>query len=304
MKKNVIILLGLMVLSLPSCDKLASKAIKGAVKQSGDKIIERGAREAAEEAAEKAAAKAGTKLTAEAMENSVESAAKIAFRDLAKSDNAFKKLYDDFSSMISKDFADGISSRVTREGVELASEEFPNSAAKISKTTVIAKSGSLKNSGPVNEFLNHLIPGKTYMVDDAFVYNVDNLGRVASCSADRTKAFTTIERNTQRNTDIQKLVIDKLGGTHGMDDAGHLFANTTGGPNELINQVPMAKTLNRNGQWRELERIEEEALKQGKKVVSQRRLLYHGDEMRPYAIEFISKIDGVETKTIVKNIDL
>lgn len=65
----------------------------------------------------------------------------------------------------------------------------------------------------------------------------------------------------------------------------------------------MSKKLNRNGQWRELERLEEDALKQGKKVTSERKLLYRGSEKRPYAIEFKSTIDGKTTTTIVENID-
>ena len=97
------------------------------------------------------------------------------------------------------------------------------------------------------------------------------------------------------------MVVEKLDGKKGFDDAGHLFANTTGGPNELINQIPMNAETNRNGLWRQMERIEEEALKAGKKVHSYRKLLYHGNSMRPYAIESITEIDGVITKTIIPN---
>ena len=140
------------------------------------------------------------------------------------------------------------------------------------------------------------------MVDDAFIYNTDNLGRVVNCSADRTKAYRTIERNSQRNSSIQNMVIDILDGRKGYDDAGHLFANNTGGPNELINQVPMSSSLNRHGKWRELEMIEENALKEGKSVISKRNLLYRDKAKRPYAIEFVSIIDGIETRTLIENI--
>ena len=225
-------------------------------------------------------------------------------KEVAASDKTLSALYDAFSSRISREFADGISVKTTKEGLEMVSKDFPNSAIRMTNNIITGKGGSLVNSGPVNEFLNHLLPNKTYIVDEAFVYRTDNLGRVISCSADRNKVFGVIERNAQRNTDVQKYIVESLDGKVGFDDAGHLFANTTGGPNELINQVPMAKTLNRNGAWRELERIEEEALKQGKKVSSQRNLLYRGTEKRPYAIEFITKIDGEETKTVVQNIDL
>ena len=56
------------------------------------------------------------------------------------------------------------------------------------------------------------------------------------------------------------------------------------------------------GLHHELERMEEKALKEGKEVFSQRNLLYRGSEKRPYAIEFISKIDGKETRVVVENI--
>lgn len=116
------------------------------------------------------------------------------------------------------------------------------------------------------------------------------------------KGIKSIERNTQPNTNIQNAVVKGMDGRKGLDDAGHLFAKSTGGPNELINQVPMASEWNRIGEWRELERIEEDALKAGKEVVSSRKLLYKGDSKRPWAIEFTTKIDGVETKTFIENI--
>lgn len=164
-------------------------------------------------------------------------------------------------------------------------------------------SGSTVNRGQMNEFMNYLLPNKTYMVDGCYVFKTDKLGRVVEASADRTKAFKTIQRNTQRNSDVQNLVIDQLGGRRGLDDAGHLFSNVSGGPNELINQVPMAKELNRTGAWRKLEKIEEKALKEGKNVTSQRKLLYKGDSKKPYAIEVVTKVDGVEViREVVDNV--
>jgi len=276
-----------MSFALVSCDNIASRIIKKGASKVESKFASKAAKEVAEEGLEKAGKKALS----------------LTLKEVATSDRALASLYDAFSSRISREFADGITVKTTKQGIELVSKDFPNSAIRMSNNLITGKGGSLMNSGPVNEFLNHLLPNKTYMIDEAFIYKTDDIGRVISCSADRSKAFGVIERNTQRNTDVQKYIVESLDGKVGFDDAGHLFANTTGGPNELINQVPMAKTLNRNGQWRELERIEEDALKQGKKVVSQRNLLYRGTEKRPYAIEFISKIDGVETKTIVENID-
>ena len=273
--------------SLSSCENVASKIAKKSASKVESSIAKKAVKELSEEGLEVAGKKAASK----------------ALKEVITSNKTLSALYDAFSKHISRDFADGIVVKSTKEGLELASKDFPNSAIRMSKKIITGKAGSLVNSGPVNEFLNHLLPNKTYIIDDSFIYKTDDLGRVISCSADRSKAFGKIERNTQRNSDVQKFVVESLDGKLGLDDAGHLFANNTGGPNELINQVPMSKSLNRNGKWRELERIEEEALQSGKKVSSQRNLLYRGSEKRPYAIEFISKIDGVETRTIVQNID-
>ncbi len=232
----------------------------------------------------------------------VSSLGEKSMKELATSNKEFKTLYDNFSKNISKDFADGIFVSQEKGVTRIFSKQFPNSEIKISGNTITAKSGSLSNSGPVNEFLNYPMPNKTYKVDDdAFVYKTDGDGRVIEAWADRTKS-STISRNTQRNSAVQNAVIDRLDGRKGLDDSGHLFANTTGGPNELINQVPMNSQLNRNGQWRQLEMLEEQAIKDGKQVLSTRRLIYEGNSKRPSAIEFIYQIDGKETRTMIQNI--
>lgn len=92
---------------------------------------------------------------------------------------------------------------------------------------------------------------------------------------------------------------DKEG--HALDDGGHLFANNTGGPNELINQVPLDREVNQHGLWRQCEMTEEKALKSGQQVTSIRKLLYKEDCKRPYAIEFTSVIDGVKNTIVVSN---
>lgn len=293
-----------LVFSLSSCDTIVSKIAKKSTSKLSSEVFEEGAEKASSKAIGRSVAKiVGEDAIDVGSSGFTKTVVSKTLRQLAETDQSISYLYKRFSSKISKEFADGITAETTEKGIVLASKDFPNSAVRINKNMVVGKAGSLRNSGPVNEFLNHLLPNKTYIVDDAFIYKTDDLGRVISASADRNKVFGVIERNGQRNTDVQKLIVDDLGGRPGFDDGGHLFANTTGGPNELINQVPMSKSLNRNGQWRNLEVIEEKALKAGKIVTSQRNLLYHGAEKRPYAIEFITRIDGVETKTIVQNID-
>ena len=288
----------LVCMFVSSCERIVSKTASKLGKKAGKEYVEKASREAAE----KIGGMAAKELSSEAAEKGVKSVITKSLKEYAASNHAFKGLYDRFTNRISREFADGIVVNTTEKGIEMVSRDFPNTAIRITKNMMIGKAGSLKSSGPMNEFLNHLLPNKTYIVDGVFVYKTDDLARVITCTADRSKAFKTIERNPQRNSNIQKYIVESLDGKIGLDDGGHLFANTTGGPNELINQVPMSRKLNQNGHWRKLERLEEKALKNGKDVVSQRNLLYRGNEKRPYAIEFITKIDGVETKTIVKNI--
>lgn len=244
------------------------------------------------------------KIAKEGAEGLSRQFAKKTLKEMLSSDIVAKNLYEQFQKYISKDFAESVVVNSTEEGLEYVSKNFPTSAIRRNGNTIVGKAGSLIDNGPVNEFFNHLLPNKTYKVDDIFLYKTDNLGRVVDCYADRTKAFSDLagKRNPQRNKNVQKMVIDKLDGKSGVDDAGHLFSNTTGGPNELINQVPMNSDINRNGLWRQLERAEEEALKEGKKVISMRKLLYKGNSKRPYAIEFITEIDGVITKNLIENI--
>lgn len=299
MKKSLFLIISIItILSLCSCEniarRVASKASKGAAKESVEKV--------GKEAAEAASKKVAKEVSEEAAEKAAKGVLGKTMREMASSNSAIRSLYDNFTSRISKEFADGVVVNSTEKGVEMVSRDFPNSAIRMYKNLMIGKAGSLKSSGPMNEFLNHLLPNKTYIVDDYFVYKTDDLGRVITCTGERSKAFNSIERNTQRNSDIQKYIVESLDGRKGLDDGGHLFANNTGGPNELINQIPMSRELNQHGQWRELERMEEKALKEGKEVFSQRNLLYRGSEKRPYAIEFISKIDGKETRVVVENI--
>lgn len=290
------------MLSFVSCDTFIAKTIKKGAAEVTEKTVKEVAEKTAKEATESVTEKTVKELLEETGQKIIAETGE-RLPDILKKYPDLTIFYQHFTNRISKNFADDIIVNATENGVELVSKEFPNSTIRMNKNILIGRGGSLKNSGPMNEFLNTLLPNKTYLIDDAFVYKTDHMGRVVTCTCDRTKAYKTIERNTQRNSHIQKYIVENLDGKAGLDDAGHLFANNTGGPNELINQVPMSKELNRTGQWRQLEAIEERALKEGKEVFSQRNLLYRGNEKRPYAIEFIYTIDGVENRVLVDNIN-
>ena len=234
----------------------------------------------------------------------VETGSSKTLKEIASSNKTFRLLFSGLEKSVSKEFSEDIVvTKVGKDLYELASRQFPNSRIllNLKKRTVECAGGSLKNSGPVNEFLNVLLPNMTYKVDGCFTYITDRYGRAIRASANRSEAFGKIYRNTQRNSNVQKMIVDQLDGIQGVHDGGHLFSNTSGGLNELINQVPMVKELNRNGKWRALERIEEDALRAGKHVISKRKLLYKGKSKCPYAIEFTYIIDGKKTSVLVKN---
>lgn len=162
-----------------------------------------------------------------------------------------------------------------------------NCKITIIKNTIKAKAGCLEGKEAENTFLNfvYLLPTKKFIIDDYFEYELDDCGRVVHAYADRTNIFKNCSevRNTKR-----KKYSDAVKSMSGLssDDGGHIFSNNTQGPNEWINIVPMNRALQRpGGRWRDFEIFEENAIEEGKKVVSERTFYYEGRSMRPFKIE-------------------
>lgn len=176
-----------------------------------------------------------------------------------------------------------------------------NSAILVKGNTIRAISGSPnlkkgeKGCGATNFFLDVPLPNKRYIVDGT-EYRTDKLGRVVA----GTKTYTPgMSYNIKSKLDQKrrKLVMEyKDGRGSEKDDAGHIFQHNMGGVNEGINLVPMDGKFQRGGAWRRLE-VEEEnliasALAKGKKVTSERHLMYSGNSKRPSGIRIIVKING------------
>lgn len=169
--------------------------------------------------------------------------------------------------------------------------------------TIRAKGGAVQKTENwgLNEFLNYPLPNKTYVIDGYMTYKTDEMGRVVESisifDGDKTVARlrNTVNSASSKNTKRRK--ISEIGGQDGKDDFGHLVQMDEGGPNELINQVPMGSKTNRSGIWREIENFERKTAQQeGKKIVSIRRPLYKGNSRRPYAFEVMITIDGKPTQ--------
>lgn len=158
--KNLVAI-ALLSLSLSSCDTIVSKIVKKSSSGVASEVAEKVAKETVEEGLEKSGKKVASKAAKEVAEEAVEKAGRSAagktLKELATSNKTLAILYEDFTQRISRDFADGITVKSTKQGLELVSKDFPNSAVKITNNVVIGKGGSLANSGPVNEFLNKLL---------------------------------------------------------------------------------------------------------------------------------------------------
>ena len=187
---------------------------------------------------------------------------------------------------------------VSEDGkIFLSHREWPNSIVEIDGNIVRAVAGA-KNpkvydgvNYALNEFLSHRLPNKTYIVDDYMTIVTDELGRVKETTAVFEKS-KIIQRN-RGNLPEQTRIVESQGGVIGKDDGGHLIQMGMGGPNELINQVPMNGQMNKGGIWRKVEQFEiEQGWEQGKKVITKRRPLYKGDSGRPVAIEVDVIVDG------------
>lgn len=186
---------------------------------------------------------------------------------------------------------------ITEEGRTILSHnELPNCRIEIDGDVIKAAAGARNkdvykgvNTG-INEFLSYRLPNKTYIIDDYMTLLTDESGRVKETIATFDKE-EIIQR--MRNMPDQTRIVESQGGVVGKDDGGHLIQMGMGGPNELINQIPMNKEVNRSGIWKKVENYEiEQGWKQGKKVISKRRPIYKGNSGRPVAIEVDVIIDG------------
>lgn len=300
MKTVNYILILLCAISIVSCKEAAQKGIGKGTKE----IMEKASKKVIAQSAQEISEKTIKEATGEIAEHT----AKRSLKEAMKSNNELKILYNAAYKRIGKDFTDGLATKTTKNGIIIYSEQYPTSKIIMRNNVIVARAGSLVDAGPINEFLVDILPNKIYVVDDVFRYKTDDLGRVVFCECDRTKAYKLYgnKRNPQRNRDVQKRIVEALDGKFdhngkSLDDGGHLFSRNSGGPNELINQIPLDREVNQHGLWKQCESIEEQAIKDGKNVISSRKLLYQGTCKRPYAIEFTYIIDELKTTIVIPN---
>lgn len=155
-------------------------------------------------------------------------------------------------------------------------------------------------NGPLrNMFANlHPMPNAKYIVDKA-QYFTDDAGRVVKTTFSIDKTHVTAP-NLYNPKDIT--AIGKLKGGLAGDDGGHLLGNNFGGSSSVLNIVPMKSSVNRTGEFRELERLWEAAAKEGKTINTEIKLKYPaGTSERPEWIEVIYHVDGKKYTKLISN---
>ncbi len=186
---------------------------------------------------------------------------------------------------------------VTGNIIEVYHLYWENCRIKYDNKTITAIAGAKNpdyypgvNYG-LNEFLSFRLPDTTYIIDDYMEIVTDHLGRVKQTMA-RFNGDQIIYR-TRKNLPEQKRVVESQGGNINRDDGGHLIQMGMGGPNELLNQVPMNIELNRFSIWRKVEDFEEmEGYYRRKHILTIRRPAYKDNNLRPYGFEVDVVING------------
>lgn len=166
----------------------------------------------------------------------------------------------------------------------------------VSESFIVADAGVKPNKGGevyVNMLLNSVhLPSAQYLVDNIRYYT-DNQGRIKKVYCPSLNL-----RARGRNQSSQKYSVKFKDGLPG-DNCGHLIPQALDGPAEQINFVPQRRDLN-SGEILELEKKAINAKKQGYRVSYEIRILYHGNEKRPYGFENNVKVYDKNGK-VVKN---
>ncbi|WP_198913848.1 DNA/RNA non-specific endonuclease [Tenacibaculum finnmarkense] len=135
--------------------------------------------------------------------------------------------------------------------------------------------------------INKLLPNTTYKLGQA-IYKTDNLGRVIEVYVARLPKSIVKSSRSKMN---QGLTVLEKDGIKGIDDGGHLIANSLGGISEKINYIPQNSTLNR-GKWNKLE---QKVLLNRKYIKDYSiKVIYEGESMRPKYLKMSFENKGIK----------
>lgn len=142
------------------------------------------------------------------------------------------------------------------------------------------------DNGKIYKANGELLPNNEYTVR-GYDYKTDDKGRIISASGDLH--WKDHEGRLPLETPISTI---GKGSERPDDDRGHLIADEFNGSNGIENLVPMNSDLNRNGDYRKLEKEWEQALKDKKSVHVEIEPQYSDDSRRPDSFIAGYTIDG------------
>jgi hypothetical protein len=166
----------------------------------------------------------------------------------------------------------------------------PNSEAKID-----GKMYYFDDAGKVYRVDDDLLPNNTYEIN-GYCYDTDEKGRISHVSGQ-------LQRKDHDGRPPIKDSMDKIGkgDQRASDDRGHLVADRFQGGDGLENIVPMDSELNRHGDYRKLEDMLADALKDGATVHMDIEITYDGNSNRPSGFQVTVVIDGEKDVYYLKN---
>ena len=156
-----------------------------------------------------------------------------------------------------------------------------------------------------NEFLSYRMPNKEYVIDDYMIYKTDKYGRVKKAYA-KISDDIIVWRGSRLSLH-QNRIVQSQDGILGSDEGGHIIQMALGGCNELMNQIPQNKYINKghnnpilseeennnNKIFKDLERWEYHMCWEEKKEIEIiREFKYKNKCKRPYTIIANAKVYG------------
>ena len=281
--------------SKEAAQSMTKKGVEKAAKETAEKASSKAAKNTAKQATKESASGVASKEAKEATENTIknnlkkqaaEEGVELGTKKVGK--DAMKEL-DDMPALKE------VIEKLQKKSPEYYKTEDLIITKKKGKTTIEfkgkpdkievqgnvikAKGGSTAENGALNQFLNEPLPNQTYKVDNHITYKTNSVGKPVEVECHTSELKKFVDRLKIRDTKTQNEIVSGASQNSSPYQGGHLIQNSLGGPNEKLNQLPMPKDMNTNprGEWRKLEILENEAVKDGKDVWTKMKITYNED---------------------------
>lgn len=162
--------------------------------------------------------------------------------------------------------------------------------ALIKGRDVFCYAGNARKDGHLNEFINNTdgyIPNSVYHLENVS-YLTDNIGRVC-CTYERHITERLTDRN-ENHSELKSIALQK-GGSNS-DVGGHIVAHCIDGPTEAINILPVEKSFNNGGKWKEMENMFLTEYQHHRSFDVKRKITYQDQTQIPIKIDVDAIIQG------------